>query len=277
MNKRAYRNDIWMLMRTTNTPDSETAAVRLYLDESGGDDPNTPHAVIGGMLIQSTHFQPFEDAWDAMLISHGVEPPLHMKEFGRPHGKLANMTDCCRYELLLEAATLVNSHKIGSVSVSLTNAEYKENFDEEFKSKFSVYGMCFLLTAVMNHQAALENGYEQKIPFILDSGNPYADHVRKSHAEMLEWQKTGFLHLGSLTFAEDDDFGILQAADMIAWGRRRKASGMGLQYPFNPILRILDDVGGHLESVWKPEWMVKLRAALDLCVARIENEKKQGI
>jgi len=255
-------------MRKTNGPDSETAAVRLYLDESGGEDPSTPHAVIGGMYIQSHHFQPFEDAWDKMLLDHGIEPPLHMKEFGRPHGKLAKMTDCCRHELLLEAVSLINSHKLGSISVSLTNQEYKNTFDEEFRKGFSVYGMCFVLAATMTHQVAKENSYQEKIPFILDTGNPYADHVRQSHAEMVEWQKTGFLHMGSLTFADDADFGILQAADLIAWGSRRKASKLSLEYPFNPIFNILSDNDRHLDSAWKPDWMMKLKEGLMLCIAR---------
>src|ERR1700733_10146026 len=200
-----------MLMRKINSPESETAAVRLYMDESGGEDPGTPHAVIGGMLINSRRFQTFEDAWDVMLDRHGIQPPLHMKEFGRPNGRFASMTDCCRYELMLEAVSLIHSHKIATIACSITNAEYKSNFSDEFRSIFSVYGMCFLLSVVMNHAAAAQNNYHEKIPFILDSGNPYAEHIRKAHAEILEWQKTSSLHMGTLTFAEDDDFGILQA------------------------------------------------------------------
>ena len=201
-------------MHNSNAPEKETAAIRLYLDESGGDDPNTPHAVIGGMLIEGSRFETFENEWDAMLDDHGITPPLHMKEFGRPNGRFAKMSDCCRRELFLEAATLIDSHRIGTISASISNKEYQEILKTPIiGNTFSVYGMCFLLAAMITHRLAQVNLYDGKIPFILDSGNPYANHVRSAHASIVEIQRSGkSLHVGSLAFSEDQDFGILQAS-----------------------------------------------------------------
>jgi hypothetical protein len=256
-------------MHNSDNPDLETAAVRLYLDESGGDDPGTPHVVIGGMLINRRRFEQFENAWDAMLENHGIVPPLHMKEFGRPDGRFANMSDCCRRELFLEVADVVNSHKIGSLSASLGNEEYRQYFSQEARTKFNVYGMCFLLAVMMNHQSALQNSYQDKIPFILDSGNPYAHHVRSSHATIVQMQREGaYLHMGSLTFAEDDDFGILQAADVIAWGARRRITNIPFGFAFEPISRIVTPSDHHADGSWKSEW---LKEVWDSILHRLDN------
>jgi hypothetical protein len=260
--KSQYRKEVWRVMHNSDSPDKKTAAIRLYLDESGGEDPGTPHAVIGGMLIESSKFMPFEDAWDCMLEAHGIQPPLHMKDFGRPHGRLAEISDCCRRELFMEVAELINSQKLFSVAAMLSNDEYKEHFPQEARDKFSVYGMCFNLIVMLNHRLAQHMEYSGRVPVILDTGNPHANHVREAHAAMIEDQKKRFLHLGSLTFDDDRDFGILQAADVIAWGVRKSATGKPLPYPFAPISAILSQAARHFEHSWEVGWLKEVGAAL---------------
>lgn len=248
------------MMHNSDDPEKETAGVRLYLDESGGDDPNTPHAVIGGIIINKYHFQPFEDAWDDMLDRHGIIPPLHMKEFGK-HGKFRGMSTCCRRELFQEAAQLIDSHKVCSLNASLSNDEYKSNVPQSVRDRFSVYGMCFILSVVMNHHLARDSSppYHGRIPFILDSGNPYAWHVRRAHAMVLKMQREEmFLHAGSLTFDDDKDFGVLQAADVIAWGARRHVSGLPIPYAFEPIGDILQEANAHNRASWTPALLAEL-------------------
>jgi hypothetical protein len=220
------------------------------------------------MLISRHHFQPFEDAWDKMLVDHGITPPLHMKEFGRPHGRFASISDSARRALFSEAVNLINQHKVGSLSCSISNADYHQHFSKEAREKFNVYGMCFLLTVVMNHGLADHNSYKEKIPFIMDSGNPYASQVRESHAYIIkELQNDASLHLGSLTFAEDTDFGILQAADVISWAARRRATKITLGDAFSPIEDIFKDEMKHLEASWRPEW---IKQTWDRILKRIE-------
>src|SRR5258708_7616451 len=121
---RRYRNEVWLLMhRDSDKSDTETAALRLYMDESGGKDPRTPHAVIGGILITREAFLQFEDAWDRMLLDHGIPDGIHMKEFGR-HGRLGKISKCCRDKLFCEAKYLIENYRAMTLSVAIDGSQY---------------------------------------------------------------------------------------------------------------------------------------------------------
>lgn len=142
-----------------------------------------------------------------------------------------------------------------------TNREYETYFPEEWRREFSPYGMCFLLALMTSHKLA-EGQYSGRIPFILDIGNPYANHVREAHATALQMQKETFLHAGGLYFDDDAEFGVLQAADVIAWGSRRIASGGMFPPGMEPIAKILLKEQAHHEHPYKTEWLMKLGEAL---------------
>jgi uncharacterized protein DUF3800 len=249
-------------MHKSDAADEETAAVRLYLDESGGDDPGTPQAVVAGMIINRSHYLHFEEVWDQILDEHGIEPPLHMKEFGRPHGRFAKISDCCRRELFIEVAALINSHKIFSIAGTVSNSEYKQLIPKQARDKYSLYAMCFNLAVMLNHHLALGSSYQGKIPFILDTGNPYKGHIVQAHAMMLQMQRERFLHAGGLHFEDDTDFGVLQAADVIAWGARRRATNLSFNYGFSPITKILELENHHVEFSWQADWLKQLGQAI---------------
>jgi hypothetical protein len=245
-------------MHKVHSSEKEVAAVRLYLDESGTRDPNTPQAVVGGMLINYSHFLHFEESWDELLAEFEIKPPLHVKEF-TPHGRFAHINPETRRYLFAKVVELIDSHKIASLAATLTNAEYEQYVAKEIRDRFSVYAMCFNLVVMMNHKLA-EGRYVGRIPFILDSGNPYAEHVRGAHAGALECQREQFLHVGGLFFEDDANLGVLQAADIIAWGVRRRASNRHFPNGLEPIACIFDS--GHNENIWKPEWLKTLGEGL---------------
>jgi hypothetical protein len=255
-----YRNEVWLLMHRDDPSDErETASLRLYMDESGGKDPNTPHAIIGGMHMFRGAFLPFEEKWDQMLKEHGLLPDgLHMKEFGR-HGKYGGMSYCCRRELFLRVVELIQSHKAFSFDVGITNADYTELLPEAAREQFGVYAMCFHMAVMVSHKMAENSGSKEKIPFIMDAGNPYKGQIVKAHAFMLKmFQKHVFINAGGLFFDDDKEFGVLQAADVIAWGARRRASNLPLHKGFEPIATILDDPKFHHPDAWKREWLADL-------------------
>ena len=244
--------------------DAETAKLRLYMDESGGSDPGTPHATVGGMLIFRNAFLPFEDDWDRMLVNHGIPDGIHMKELGQ-HGKLGALSECCRRELFEEACYLIKKYRAVTLVASLSNQEYEANIPELVRKSFSVYGMLFNLTVMMNHKLAEANNYEDPIPIIMDTGNPHKGHVINAHEFMLRrWQRIiGNLHLGSLTFVDDKVLNILQAADIIAWGTRRRASRLRFMPGLEPVEKLLvSDEPHHTEIPWKPEWLREFGANL---------------
>jgi len=249
--------------------------VRLYMDDSGEEnDPNTPHAVLGGMLINYSHYLRFEQAWDEMLDRHGMQAPLHMKEFGRD-GRFGKMSHCCRRELFEEAVDLIMSHRIAGIAATITSADYRAYMPEEARKVFSIYATCFIVAVVINHKLALGR-YAQRIPYVLDAGNPNAEHVRIAHKELLLWQKEGhFFHAGGLYFDDDAEFGTLQAADIIAWATRRRAHGKRFPRGMEPIealfpaghnepeisRKLLKQLGDNLRGdieVWKEQRMTNL-------------------
>jgi hypothetical protein len=239
-------------MHKLDSPETTSSALRLYLDESGGKDPNTPDAVLGGLIIRRDNFESFEENWDRLLADHGIEPPLHMKEFGL-HGKLGKMSACCKHQLFEGAAYLIKSHRAKSISASISNEEYTKTVSRQVGDRFGVYGMCFILAAYLNHVLAEANSYSDRVPFILDTGNSHKHHVVESHAWMIESQNNNgeFWHVGSLTFEDDKNFGILQAADIIAWSARRRLKGFELPGYYAPLNKLFDE--HHVEEAWNPE------------------------
>jgi Protein of unknown function (DUF3800) len=245
----------------TDYSENEIAALRLYMDESGGDDPNTPHAVIGGILIFRKAFLQFEAEWDRMLSDHGISDGIHMKEFG-PHGKLGHISKCCRQELFSRATYLIENYRAFTIAATISNEQYKLHIVPEVRKRFSLYAMCFNFIIMMNHKLAENSKYDARIPFIMDVGNPYAGHVRDAHAFMLtRMQKQIYRHVGSLVFEDDKSFGVLQAADIIAWGTRRRLSNLGFPPGLEAINKLVSDPR-HLRSNWEPRWLADLNDGL---------------
>jgi hypothetical protein len=182
-----------------------------------------------------------------------------------------------RRELFVEATKLINSHKIATLAATLSNEEYKANIHEKIREGFSVYGMCFNLIAAMNHKLAARQSYQKRIPFILDAGNPHKDHIVKAHSLMVLWQKrTSFLHVGGLHFEDDKDWGILQAADVVAWGVRRRVTGKSFGYGFEPIVDILEKNKSHGEANWKTDWMQEMGEAVMKLYWEARNAAESG-
>lgn len=271
MNSQAYRDEVWSVMHGSDDPKRETAFIRLYLDESGDDSPTTQHAVIAGILTNKYGFDGFEEEWKQMLVKHNIDPPLHMKEFG-PHGRFANVKPDCRHRLFIDAAKIIDRFRIITIAATLSNDEYKAHFSEQARKTFGVYGMCFNLAVIIAHKKSEADSYRERISFILDSGNPYKHHVLGAHDEMLKVQKKMFLHVGSLTFEADDNLGILQGADVIAWAARRRLATLPFGYSFEPLQNIFQ--ANHIEHSWTSEWFKQLWDALSARIAEAEKNEE---
>lgn len=261
---------MWLIMhRDSEDEDRETAALRLYMDESGGDNPSTPHAVIGGILIFKKAFLLFEEAWDRMLLDHGIpDGGIHMKEFG-PHGRLGKISKCCREKLFSEARYLIEHYKAMTIVATIDNSQYSQFIPAEAREKFSLYGMCFHLAVMMNHRLCEANKYSERVPFIMDAGNPYASHVRSSHEFIVKrYQKHLYLHAGGLFFDDDAVFGVLQAADLIAWCARRELHNLPFPPGFGPLEGISKN---HARADYSPDLLRQLGESLQGIIDEGEN------
>jgi len=228
---------LWWVMHHSDDPDRQALAVTCYLDESATDG-STTEAVVAGLQMNRSNFLHFDDKWDDLLERYHLRPALHMKDFGR-HGRFSDMCECDIRSILEDACDLINVHKIYSLAVTLEHAEYQRIFHDRIKNHMSVYGLCFIATAYANHLLATQNHYKENIAVVLDSGNPYASHVLLAHGELKKAHQAQSLNLGSLTFESDEIVTPLQAADVIAWGVRRKATGYSFKGGFESIERLL--------------------------------------
>jgi Protein of unknown function (DUF3800) len=83
-------------MHNTKDPDKQAWAFGCYLDESGTDDLS-PYTVVAGLLLNRHNFISLGKEWNYFLKNYKIKHPIHMKEFGRPHGNLAYLTNEERY------------------------------------------------------------------------------------------------------------------------------------------------------------------------------------
>jgi hypothetical protein len=248
-------------MHQSDEESRQAAVVTCYLDESGTHE-GAPIAVVGGLLLNQQGFQKLDEAWPQILTKSSILPPLHMSEFRRPNGRLAYVSVDQRRALFTDLVRVINENKIYSIAASLTAEHFQKYFDKQFRREtMSMYGMCFILCAHANYLLTQQNQYDEKIPFLMDSGNQYAEHVRAAHAAMQEegWKT---MRVGSLTFDRDEDWFPLQAADLIAWASRVKAMGDSFDNGYEPLAALFDQA--HAQQGYPEEAIAQLAAALDV-------------
>jgi hypothetical protein len=243
---------LWFVMHHPDDPKGQTLAITCYLDESDTDDkdPQAVVAVVAGLVMHRDSFLMLDVLWDDMLSRHCIEPPLHTKEFGHD-GRHGNLNYLERANLFTDVANYINYFKVHSVAATLSHKEYRK-IDSRIKKHIGPYGACFMLLAHTCLDQAKSNQYYGDLAFVLEEGNRHAKHVRLAHQSMIEMKKanTIWVHSGSLKFAPKK-LSVLQAADVIAWGVRRQASGMEIDKGREPITKIFNEK--HIQYKWNDE------------------------
>jgi hypothetical protein len=257
---------LWWVMHQSDDPKRLASVVTLYLDESSTDD-NAPIACVGGLLLNKDGFESLDLGLPRILEKHGITSPLHIKDFRRPKGRLADISIDVRRAFFADVVRAINDSKLYSIAATVTTASYKLHFDTKFRKEgLGLYGACFLVCAEINHLIAEHNHYTKRIPFLMDSGNAYAEHVRGAHAELQEprWES---LKVGSLTFDDDLYWTPLQAADVIAWASRVRVERGHFDNGYEPLIDLFDE--SHVQRSF-PE------SALDTLAASIESLRMKG-
>lgn len=227
-------------MYQSSDPDRRTLPVTCYLDESGTHQSSTT-AVVGGQVLNDKLLVKFERAWYDVLNRHKIDPPVHMKEFGRPHGRFASLPDEKRQALFGDIALVINQHKIYSIAVIVNQPEFFEFFSvKSYKHLLGPYGLAFAVCCLLNHQIAKAQQKDVRIGYLMDAGNPQKQHVTTAYEMLSKLQKPGeTFHLGAFKVENDDRNTALQAADVIAWTSRKKAEFGTLSSGFEPLQNIL--------------------------------------
>jgi hypothetical protein len=205
-------------------------------------------------------FLMFDVVWDGLLSRHKIKPPLHMREFGED-GRHGHLNYKERAALFSDLSKLISCYKSMSIATTLNHNQYKEIIHPAIQKKMSLYSLCFMLCAHMIHLNAEQKGLQYNIPYIVEQGNEYQQHILMAHAGMIRMQKEKMpLHVGSLTFA-GKNISALQAADIIAWGNLRLAIGRPIDRGFEPIMDIFRDPH-HVKYLWKDSYLKELSDGL---------------
>ncbi|MGB8873732.1 MAG: DUF3800 domain-containing protein [Desulfobaccales bacterium] len=250
MSHKEYLEHLWFVMQHSDDPERLTLAVSCYLDESGIDQHN-PHAVVAGIVFRRERFIRFDSDWNDILSKFKIDPPIHMKEFGK-HGRHGHLDYPTRNELFTELAYIINRYKILSVAITLNHEQYSNMLSDKTKKEVSLYGLCFMLCAHQCFAMASFNHYYGNMAFLMEEGNECAGHVRRAHKWMMQMRKEGATYIsnGSLTF-EPKELSPLQAADIIAWGVRRTAGNVPIIKGYEPITNIFNN--RHVQNQYDEE------------------------
>ena len=128
-----------------------TETITHYVDDSGSDE-QSKIAVVGGPVFDRAGYFPFSYEWDRLLrAGHRVKAPVHMREFARPHGRFAYLSNTERAALFSDLVKLINETKFYSATAVVQNMEFQEFFPQpEFRKLFGVAPLAFLWCLILN-------------------------------------------------------------------------------------------------------------------------------
>jgi hypothetical protein len=172
-----------------------------------------------------------------------------MKEFGRPHGRLAYLSDSERRALFSDLVRLINDNKIYSLTAVVNNQDFSRYFPPEtFGSHLDAPSMAIFWCILLNHLNVKSHERMAPMAYLVarsDDGPQLTDAYNfwKSYQQYLEED-----HTGSLTFDDPTKINALQAADLVAWSNNRKHRND----PFKGGLEPLELLTRYVESERKP-------------------------
>jgi len=209
------------------------------------DSTSTEHAVLGGVAFNRSGLEAFEEHWTNLMHRFGVEQPFHMRDLSRGQ-RLSHISGCRRWCLLTEVTAAIKVFRTYTVTIHASNREHAALFGERLRRAMRVYRVAFLAIVVANMKAAVEVKYLGRVAYVLDKGTRHFEQVIESHDSIQRLDEDNEYRLGPLTF-EDDRFSThLQAADVVAWTRRRLAAGKPLVGDFEVLSQLFED--NHTEA-----------------------------
>jgi hypothetical protein len=223
-----------------------------YIDDSG--EESAQFSLMGGPVFSQTGFFDFHYQWGRIADSHQIELPIHMKEFARPDGRLAYVSDHQRRSLFVDLVHQINRNKIYSVTVVVNNNEFSECFPSSvYKGYMSPSAYAFLWCLLLNYLHVKQA--QDRDGICLD---PMAYIVAESdfNTQLMDcytfWRSCEKYeeseHTGSITLGQPKSVYALQAADMVAWANLRKHRGLPFDKGFEP----LELLTQYVESDVKP-------------------------
>ena len=217
------------------------------MDESGTDSSSAV-AVVAGVVVNMKYSYWLQQDWLACLARHSIASPFHMRECGKD--RLRKLYGNTLKRVLSELVPIANEHKMLSVASTLTSDDYRRSFDGT--TELSMYGASFAQVVMINGVKSLQDGYTDKIRYVLDEGNIYRPQVEQAHDFLMSMEHRSPLNLGDLRFESDTEYCALQAADLVSWSVRRKLTTK-LKEEHAPLEELFDS--RHVQVNYEREWM----------------------
>ena len=173
-----------------------------------------------------------------------------MREFGRPNGRLAYLSDDERRALFHDLFFLINKWKAWSLTVEIDHLEFQKYFPQDrFKKLFGVAPLAFIWCMILNHGIITEHLDKlAKIAYVVAKSD-FNTAMLDSHTFIQSYeQNVDDEHTAEIDFDTPSNANQLQAADMVAWANRRKVANT----PFNNGFESLELLTRHVESEVKP-------------------------
>jgi hypothetical protein len=231
-------------MHQSDDTERRSFEVTCYLDDSGSDE-NGVLAVIGGPVIPRLLFTFFHLDWDTALTRHNVSGPIHMREFARPDGRLAYLSDDDRRALFSDLVYVITQNKIHSVSASVLQQDFREFFPKsKFKGLFGPAPLAFIWCIVLNY-IICENAKKMGRMEYVVAKSDESSQMKEAHRLSEYFEKTrGTDCIGAIKFGSPQQEYALQAADMISWSNRRQKIGKPFNRGFEPLERLTRHIKG---------------------------------
>jgi hypothetical protein len=221
-----------------------------FLDDSSLDSKSDEHAVLGGIAFNPSGLVAFDEHWTTLMHRFGVEQPFHMRDLSRGE-RLAHITGCRRWCLLAEVTAAIKFFNLYTVTISLNNRDHVNLFGARLQAAMRVYRLAFFAVVVTNAKAAPAVNYPGRVAYVLDRGTRHSEQVMESHESVSRLDVDNEYRLGPLTFESDTFSTHLQAADVVAWTKRRLTAGKPLVQDFEVLKQLFEN--NHTEAPITPD------------------------
>jgi len=228
------QNSLWWVMNPSGR--GKVFILRHYIDDSGGDQ-RAPSAVMGGPVFVEERYLKFECEWAHALSFYQIEPPIHMKEFARPHGRLACLSDGERRVLFQDLVKIINQTELYSLTASVDNIDFQHVFPhQKFRKRFSAIALAFLWCMILNYEIGKDHqGAIDGISYFF-SDSPINSQIIDCYSFFCEYEVLRELEITeAIGHGRPKIFSGLQAADMIAWANRKKNLNEPFKEGFEPL------------------------------------------
>jgi hypothetical protein len=205
----------------------EVCLVTAFLDESGTHGEISKSTVMAGFVGGIPHWEHFERRWKDILSAYPEAGIVHGKQLiprRHPFKQWSNEKYYSYCRCILQA---MKETRIEGVICAITNREHREA-RQRIRTLYpklrtdSAYGMCFRACMVKLASTVRHRLPGQRVSFVVESGHKNRGDADRIFHHTRDRGLSRFLYpLGTFMPAAKENYGALQAADLIAYATHK--------------------------------------------------------